>query len=225
MSFSLRKSPKKITAKERFKLLEKAIKIFKAENPTPRCELYHNSPLQLLVSVVLSAQTTDKRVNLCMKPLYQKGFDLKDIILLGQEGILEKIKSIGLANTKSKNIFNLAKKLQDMHGGKVPDNRKDLENLPGVGRKTANVVLGELFRHPTLAVDTHVFRVGYRLALHNEKTPEKAELKLLKIIPKKHLPKAHHWFVLHGRYVCKAIKPECSNCKLQDICPSVIKKA
>ena len=156
-----------------------------------------------------------------MRPLYEKGFSLETVLHLGEVGIYEKIRKIGLAKSKAKYVYGLSQILHDKHHGQVPHTREELEALPGVGRKTASVVLGELFGQPTLAVDTHVFRVGKRLALHKESTPEKAEKALLKVIPKEFLPRAHHWFVLHGRYICKAIKPRCEICPLNDICPSL----
>lgn len=202
---------------------EEVIKRLRRLNPHPRCELYYKTPFHLLVSVVLSAQTTDKMVNLCMQPLYDRGdFDCAHVLALGADGLLKQIKRIGLAPTKSKRVVALAKILTEQHGGEVPDNRDDLEHLPGVGRKTANVILGELFGQPTIAVDTHVFRVTHRLGLHHETTPEKCEQVLLDLIDPKYLPAAHHWFILHGRYTCKAIRPECGNCVLQDICPSYV---
>ena len=190
-------------------------------NPDPRCELYYKTPFQLLVSVVLSAQTTDKMVNACMQPVYDQGFTVDDAIRLGADGILPLIRRIGFAPTKSKNVAKLAQDLREKHGGKVPRTREDLESLPGVGRKTANVILAEIWREPTMAVDTHVFRVGGRLGLHRAATPEKAEIELMKVIDQKYLPAAHHWLILHGRYTCKAVKPECERCILNDLCPSL----
>lgn len=192
-------------------------------NPAPRCELYYETPFQLLVSVVLSAQTTDKMVNACMEPVYKAGFTVADALALGADGLLPLIRRIGFAPTKSKNIARLAAILRETYGGEVPRLRAQLEALPGVGRKTANVVLAEIFGEPTLAVDTHVFRVGRRLGLHRAKTPDKAEPELLASIDQRHLPKAHHWLILHGRYTCKAIKPDCEHCVLQDICPSLVR--
>ena len=156
-----------------------------------------------------------------MEPLYKAGFTPDDVINMGQEGLLEKIRAIGLAPTKSKNVYKLSKIVKEKYPNKLPDNHKDLQALPGVGRKTANVVLGEIFGHPTIAVDTHVYRVCKRLGLHREATPEKAELALLKEIDPSYLPKGHHWFILHGRYTCKAQNPMCSKCILSDICPSL----
>lgn len=191
-----------------------------AKNPDPRCELTYHTPYQLLVSVVLSAQTTDKSVNKVMEPLYTKDFTPKKIVALGAEGLLAKIRSIGLAPTKSKNVVRLSQILIEKHGGKVPSTREELEELPGVGRKTANVILGEIFGEPTLAVDTHVYRVSRRLGLQDESSPEKAELELLKVVDPSLLPAGHHHFILHGRYTCKAMSPDCENCVLADICPS-----
>ncbi len=190
----------------------------RVSNPDPRCELYYETPFQLLVSVVLSAQATDKSVNDAMRSLYEQGLTPKDILALGEQGFLAKIRRIGLAPTKSKNVLKLSKIIQEQYADKIPNTREELEALPGVGRKTANVILGEIFREPTIAVDTHVFRVTARLGLHKEPTPEKAEIKLLSIIDKKWLPMAHHWFILHGRYTCLARTPKCDACVLTDIC-------
>ena len=198
---------------------------FETHNPSPHCELYYQTPYQLLISVVLSAQTTDKMVNRCMEPLYKKGFFPQTVLDLGEQGFYQHIKSIGLAKTKAGYVYRLTKILLEKSDGEVPCSREFLESLPGVGRKTASVVLGELFREPTLAIDTHVFRVSQRLGLHKEKTVQAAERSLLKIIPTHYLPRAHHWMVLHGRYLCKALRPLCNDCFLKDICPSVdIKK-
>jgi endonuclease-3 len=190
----------------------------KTLNPDPRCELYYETPFQLLVSVVLSAQATDKSVNAAMADLYKSGLGVKEILALGEAGFLEKIRKIGLAPTKAKNVLKLTKIIHETYQGEIPTTREELEALPGVGRKTANVILGEIFREPTIAVDTHVFRVTARLGLHKEKTPEKSELVLLKIIDPKWLPMAHHWFILHGRYTCLARGPKCGECPLRDIC-------
>lgn len=159
-------------------------------------------------------------VNKVMTPYYEKGFTPEDVVAMGIEGVLDRIKQIGLAPTKSKNVFNLSKILLEKYDGDIPNNREDLENLPGVGRKTANVILGEIFGEPTLAVDTHVFRVTHRLGLQNEKNPLKAELTLMTLIDLNYLPKLHHLFIMLGRYTCKAIKPQCNLCKVQNICPS-----
>ncbi len=158
-----------------------------------------------------------------MEPLYRAGFDPDTVLSWGEQKFLERIRSIGLAPTKARNILGLSRIIVDKHHRTIPTTRQELEDLPGVGRKTANVILGEIFRQPTLAVDTHVFRVTNRLGLQSEKTPEKAELALLKLLPPTALPMAHHWFILHGRYVCKAQKPLCDQCSLSDICPGCIK--
>ncbi|MFK7825287.1 MAG: endonuclease III [Oligoflexales bacterium] len=220
----LRAKPRKLSVVAKRSLVEEAVAILKKKMPEPKCELYFETPFQLLVSVVLSAQTTDKSVNKCMKPIYKQGFSYDTVINWGQEKLLSHIRTIGLAPTKSKNVLALAKIIKERHSGEIPNNRQDLEDLPGVGRKTANVVLGELFGQPTIAVDTHVFRVGFRLGLHTEKTPIKAEQELLKIIPEHYLPAAHHWLILHGRYTCKAIKPLCEQCDLASLCPSLSSK-
>lgn len=190
-------------------------------NPSPHCELYYTSPFQLLVSVVLSAQTTDRMVNACMQPVYDQGFTVDDALRFGPEGLLPIIRRIGFAPTKAQNVAKLAAQIKALHGGEVPRTREELEALPGVGRKTANVVLAEIWHEPTMAVDTHVFRVGARLGLHHAPTPEKAERELLKVIDRKYLPAAHHWLILHGRYTCKSIRPACEDCILNDLCPSL----
>lgn len=214
-------NPKKLSYKYKREIVEKAVDILRQQMPEPRCELYYETPYQLLISVVLSAQTTDKSVNKCMEPLYKNGFGPETVLEWGVAKLLKHIKSIGLAPTKAKHIVALTKLLKTKFHGKIPDNHKDLETLPGVGRKTANVILGEVFGQPTLAVDTHVFRVGYRLGLHREASPQKAEGELLKVIDSSHLPAAHHWLILHGRYTCKAINPTCESCQLLSICPSM----
>ena len=193
-----------------------------ASRPNPRCELYYETPYQLLVSVVLSAQATDKSINACMEPLYKSGLGVDDVLAMGEAGFLAKIRSIGLAPTKAKNILKLSAILVQNYKREVPRTREELEALPGVGRKTANVILGEIYREPTLAVDTHVFRVTRRLGLQSETTPEKAEQALMKIIDATWLPDAHHWFILHGRYLCTARAPACTKCPLEDICEKIL---
>lgn len=202
-------------------LATKVLNQLKAIEPDPKCELYFETEFQLLVSVVLSAQTTDKMVNQCMEPLYREGFTPETVLAWGAEGLLQRIRSIGLAPTKSKNVFKLSAILLETFHGSVPQTRQELESLPGVGKKTASVILGELFSEPTIAVDTHVFRVTRRLGLHDEPSPEKTEKVLLEVVNPKFLPKAHHWFILLGRYTCKAQKPACETCALNRICPSV----
>lgn len=208
--------------KTRKELISICCNRWKKQNPKPRCELFYLTSYQLLVSVVLSAQTTDKMVNRAMEPIYKKGFTPQDAIKLKVDGLYELIKSIGLANTKAKNIFKLSQVVLNDFSNEIPKTRDDLESLPGVGRKTANVILGEIFGEPTLAVDTHVLRVSKRLGLHNEKDPNKTEKILLKLIDPRYLPTAHHWLILHGRYTCKARKPDCEHCILNDICPQII---
>lgn len=189
-------------------------------NPNPHCELYYETPYQLLLSVVLSAQATDKSVNAAMTDLYKEGLTVDNVIAMGEKGFLEKIRRIGLAPTKAKNSVRLSQIIKDKFNGEIPTTRGDLESLPGVGRKTANVILGEIFKEPTLAVDTHVFRVTKRLGLHKSTTPEKAEQQLLAVINPRWLPMAHHWFILHGRYTCIARGPKCDVCTVNDLCTS-----
>jgi endonuclease-3 len=193
------------------------LKIWEAQNPSPSCELYYETPLQLLISVILSAQATDKSVNQAMTPLYKAGLTFESLLEMGPQGFLEKVKTIGLAPTKTKHIFQT---LALLKFGQVPNSLEELTRLPGVGRKTANVILGEIYKEPTLAVDTHVYRVGLRLGWHRAKNPLKAEAELLQVLPRDSLPRAHHWMVLHGRYVCKAQKPQCQTCAIRAHCPS-----
>jgi len=219
------KAPKPTSKKALKAFAETVLLRFQGAMPDARCELFYITPYQLLCSVVLSAQATDKQVNKVMEPLYRAGFTPEGTVQKGEAVLLSQIKSIGLAPTKAKNIIKLSESLLRNHQGQVPNTRNHLEALAGVGRKTANVILGELFQEPTLAVDTHVFRVGLRLGFHREKTPDKAELKLLELIDRTYLPKAHHWLILHGRYTCKAQKPLCQDCILADICPSRLSKS
>ncbi len=212
--------PARVAKKKRSSSIVTILDRLQNAMPDARCELTYETPFQLLVSVVLSAQTTDKMVNRVMEPLYQQGFTVDTVLAMGQAGFLDRIRSIGLAPTKAKNVLALSAILKERYAGEIPNTREELEALPGVGRKTANVILGEIFRAPTLAVDTHVFRVSQRLGLQSEKNPEKAEQALLQLIDPSYLPAAHHWFILHGRYTCKAIKPLCEGCLLADICPS-----
>ena len=168
--------------------VETILTSLRALNPDPRCELYYETPYQLLISVVMSAQATDKSVNAAMTDLYKGGLTVDSVLQMGEGGFLEKIRRIGLAPTKARNILKLSEILKRQFNSEIPRTRQDLESLPGVGRKTANVILGEIYREPTIAVDTHVFRVAARLGLHNETTPDKAELKLLAIIDPSWLP-------------------------------------
>jgi endonuclease-3 len=191
---------------------------FQADNPAPKGELDHTNPFTLLVAVVLSAQATDAGVNKATPALFKLADTPEKMVRLGEDGIREKIKTIGLFNTKAKNVYALSRKLVEEHGGRVPETREALETLPGVGRKTANVVLNTAFHQPTVAVDTHLFRVANRTGLAPGETPLVVELGLLKNVPEQHLLHAHHWLILHGRYVCKARKPECYRCIIRQWC-------
>jgi endonuclease-3 len=193
---------------------------FAAAAPDPRTELVYSSPYTLLVSVVLSAQATDVSVNKATGPLFAVADTPGKMIDLGEAALARYISSIGLFNTKAKNVIALSKLVMERHGGEVPRTREALEALPGVGRKTAGVVLNELGIAPAIAVDTHVFRVARRLGLSAGATPDKVEADLMAVTPKDSLTRAHHWLILHGRYVCLARKPRCGDCLLADLCPS-----
>ena len=191
---------------------------FKAANPHPTTELEYNSPFELLIAVVLSAQATDKSVNLATRKLFPRANTPEKILALGEAGLRDVIKSIGLYKTKAKNILATCRLLIQHYDNKVPQTREQLEELPGVGRKTANVILNTAFGEPTIAVDTHIFRVANRTGIARGKTVLEVELKLLKSIPKEFRHDAHHWLILHGRYVCKARRPECAICIINDLC-------
>jgi endonuclease-3 len=200
---------------------EKRYEIFRRwreANPHPTTELHFNTPFELLIAVILSAQSTDKGVNKATDKLFKVANTPEAIYALGEEGLKEYIKTIGLYNTKAKNIIKTCKMLIDLHDSKVPEDRKALEALPGVGRKTANVVLNTAFGHPTMAVDTHIFRVANRTGIAKGKTVLEVEKKLLKVIPKEFMVDAHHWMILHGRYICVARKPKCAACLISDLC-------
>ncbi len=188
------------------------------KNPHPTTELTYSTPFELLVAVVLSAQATDKSVNKATDVLYRKHNTPEKIAKLGVEGLEEYIKTIGLFRTKAKNVVALSNLLLEKHGGEVPADREALQALPGVGRKTANVVLNTAFGQPTIAVDTHIFRVANRTGLAPGKDPEEVEEKLLKFTPDEFKKDAHHWLILHGRYVCIARKPGCPECLIRDLC-------
>ena len=190
----------------------------RAENPEPTTELVYSTPFELLVAVVLSAQATDKSVNIATKLLFQEANTPESIFSLGETKLREYVKSIGLYKTKSKNIIATCKLLIKNHDSCVPQTIEELENLPGVGHKTANVILNIAFGKPTIAVDTHIFRVSNRTGLAVGKNVSEVELKLLRFVPKQFHQNAHHWLILHGRYVCKARKPECNKCIIKDIC-------
>ena len=191
---------------------------FAAENPEPKGELEYVNPFTLLVAVVLSAQATDTGVNKATRGLFALADTPEKMLALGVEGIEERIKTIGLFRGKARNVFALSQILIEQYGSQVPADRVALEALPGVGRKTANVVLNIAFGQPTIAVDTHLFRVGNRTGLAPGKTPLEVELQLLEIVPPAYLLHAHHWLILHGRYVCKARKPECWRCVIAEWC-------
>ncbi len=190
----------------------------RAANPAPTTELQYASTFQLLVAVILSAQATDKSVNLATRRLFADAPTPQAMFALGEAGLTAYIDRIGLYRTKAKNVIATCALLLEKHGGEVPHDRAALEALPGVGRKTANVVLNTAFGEPTIAVDTHIFRVANRMRLAPGKTPLAVEQALLKRIPAEFLQDAHHWLILHGRYVCKARKPECWRCTLTDLC-------
>ncbi|MBK8119499.1 MAG: endonuclease III [Sulfuritalea sp.] len=189
-----------------------------AANPEPKGELEYATPFQLLVAVVLSAQATDKGVNRATRALFRDHPTPQAMAALGEEGLTDYIQTIGLYRTKAKNVVALSRLLLERHGGEVPHDRNALEALPGVGRKTANVVLNIAFHEPTIAVDTHIFRVGNRTGLAPGKTVEAVEQKLLKVVPVEFRLHAHHWLILHGRYTCKARTPDCAHCQVFDLC-------
>jgi len=200
---------------------DKRIEIFRRlreANPRPTTELQYSSPFELLVAVTLSAQATDVGVNKATAKLFPVANTPEQILALGEEGLKRYIKTIGLYNSKAANIIKTCRKLLEAHGGEVPQDRKALEALPGVGRKTANVILNTAFGQATIAVDTHIFRVANRTKLAPGKTVRAVEDKLLKVTPAAFKRDAHHWLILHGRYVCKARKPDCFNCPIADLC-------
>ena len=198
--------------------VEEAFRRFKAANPEPRGELEHVNAYTLLVAVVLSAQATDAGVNKATRPLFAQVDTPQKMLALGETRLRETIKTIGLYRNKAKNVIALSERLIAEHGGEVPRTREELEALPGVGRKTANVVLNIAFGEHTIAVDTHLFRVGNRTNLAPGKTPLEVELELLCVVPEHYKRHAHHWLILHGRYVCKARLPDCPTCLINDLC-------
>ena len=191
----------------------------RANNPSPTTELIFKNPFELLIAVLLSAQATDISVNKATKGLFRAAPTPEKMLELGLDGIKSHIKTIGLFNSKAKHIVATCEKLITAHHSEIPQTREALELLPGVGRKTANVVLNTAYGQPTLAVDTHIFRVAHRLQLSNGKTPDHVETDLMKQIPKEFLKDAHHWLILHGRYCCKARKPLCGDCPISNYCP------
>lgn len=190
----------------------------KAQNPNPSTELNFSNTFELLIAVILSAQATDKGVNKATVHLFKAANTPQAIVDLGLDGLKAYIKTIGLYNSKAENIIKACQMLVEKHDSVVPDNRKDLEALPGVGRKTANVVLNTAFRQPTMAVDTHIFRISNRTGIAKGKDVLEVEQKLLRHVPKDFLLDAHHWLILHGRYICVARKPKCSACIIEDLC-------
>lgn len=190
----------------------------KAANPTPTTELNYQTPFELLIAVILSAQATDKSVNKATERLFRVANTPEKILALGEDKLKEHIKTIGLYNSKAANIIKTCKILVEQYHGQVPQSREALQKLPGVGRKTANVVLNTAFGHPTIAVDTHIFRVANRTGLAKGKTVLEVEKKLDRLVPKEYKKDAHHWLILHGRYVCTARKPRCGACIIYDLC-------
>jgi endonuclease-3 len=189
-----------------------------AANPAPQTELAYGNPFQLLVAVVLSAQATDTGVNRATAGLFARVRTPAEMLALGEPALREEIKTIGLFNTKARNVIALSRLLVETHGGAIPDSREALEALPGVGRKTANVVLNIAFGTPTIAVDTHIFRVSNRTGLARGRTPAQVEARLERVTPAEFKLHAHHWLILHGRYVCKARRPDCASCAVADLC-------
>ena len=190
----------------------------RAANPNPATELAYRTPFELLVAVVLSAQATDRSVNLATRGLFEVAGAPQQMAALGEEGLIPYIRTIGLFRTKARNLARLAKMLVEQHGGEVPRSREALEALPGVGRKTANVVLNTAFGEPTIAVDTHIFRVANRTGLAPGRNVDEVERRLEKFVPGEFRQDAHHWLILHGRYVCKARRPECWRCAIAPLC-------
>ncbi|EJF80320.1 endonuclease III [Bartonella doshiae] len=203
--------------------IEEIFRRFSVQRPFPKSDLIYTNAFTLLVAVVLSAQATDASVNKATKELFRLADKPEKMIVLGEEEIARHIRAIGLWRAKARNVYALCNFLINQYGGQVPDNREALMALPGVGRKTANVVLNVAFGRPTMAVDTHIFRLGNRLGLAPGKTPEIVEKKLLKIIPVGYLRHAHHWLILHGRYICQARKVQCAQCIIADLCKATIK--
>ena len=192
--------------------------ILKKINPEPKSELNYSNPYTLLVAVTLSAQTTDKSVNKATESLFKIADTPEKMVALGEEKLISYIKSIGLYKNKAKHVIEMSKMLISDFGSKVPDNREDLEKLPGVGRKTANVVLNVIFNKPTMPVDTHLLRISPKIGLAEGKTPLEVEKSLLKRIPPQYLEHAHHWLILHGRYICTARNPKCEECPINHLC-------
>ncbi len=200
--------------------MEEIFRRFSIQRPEPKGELEHVNPFTLVVAVALSAQATDAGVNKATRGLFKAADTPEKMLALGEEGVIEHIKTIGLYRNKAKNVIALCRMLIEEFGSQVPRTREELTRLPGVGRKTANVVMSMAFGIPTLAVDTHVFRLANRLLMAPGKTPDEVEEQFLKVIPEQYLFHAHHWLILHGRYTCKARRPECEHCVIADLCRS-----
>lgn len=215
-----RRMPRRPSAAAERKRVREIFDRLAAAMPDPRTELAYASPFTLLVAVALSAQSTDVQVNKATVGLFAAADTPGAMLALGEAKVARLISTIGLFNTKAKNVIALSRILVERHGGEVPLNREALQSLPGVGRKTASVVLNEMGIEPAIAVDTHVFRMAHRLGLSAAKTPEKVEAELMALAPEDALTRAHHWLILHGRYVCLARKPRCGVCVLADLCPS-----
>lgn len=223
LAFATHFTPKHLAGPEPSLLMNDAkrreiFKRLREANPSPTTELEYRTPFELLIAVMLSAQATDVGVNKATRRLFPVANTPEAMLRLGEDGLIEYIKTIGLFRTKAKNAIQICRQLLEKHGGEVPANREALEALPGVGRKTANVVLNTAFGHPTIAVDTHIFRVANRTRIATGKDVREVEDKLLKVVPKEFRHDAHHWLILHGRYVCKARKPECAHCIIVDLC-------
>jgi endonuclease III len=219
MAKSPAKSAKPPTPAERARI-DELFSRFLSGADDPRTELNYSNPYTLVTAVALSAQATDVGVNKATAKLFAVADTPQAMLALGEEGLIPLISSIGLFRTKAKNVLAAAKIMVEQHGGEVPLNRADLQALPGVGRKTASVVLNELGIEPAIAVDTHVFRVAHRLKLSAGKTPDLVEADLMAVVPEPYLTRAHHWLILHGRYICVARRPKCEDCTISDLCPS-----
>jgi endonuclease-3 len=216
----LRKPARKVLKPAERARIAELFERFEAAESDPRTELVYDSPYTLVVSVALSAQATDVSVNKATAKLFRVADTPQKMLALGEAGLKPFISSIGLFNMKARNVIALSRIILEQHGGEVPLNREALQALPGVGRKTASVVLNELRIEPAIAVDTHVFRVAHRLGLSTGKTPDAVEAELMAITPQPYLTRAHHWLILHGRYICVARRPKCEECPVADLCPS-----
>ncbi len=218
MSSTARKTPRRRHTKLRLDEIRELFARLSELNPKPTTELVYSTPFELLVAVILSAQATDAGVNKATRRLFAVANTPEQILALGEEGLKRYISSIGLYNAKAANVIAMCQRLLEHHDGEVPHTREALEALPGVGRKTANVILNTAFGEPTIAVDTHIFRVGNRTGLAPGNTVRAVEDSLVKVVPAEYRQDAHHWLILHGRYVCKARKPDCPPCPIRDIC-------